>query len=491
MISRGKKITKKTLHIIYQSYFFRILRRLISSQLEKSIKHCLINYRWIQAIEEEFKLLINRIESLEPVHKKMNMNYLLASLVEAVLSQKSSFKDIFQVMVAQPLDRPSEKLGLSSGSNILFVTSVFPSLNHGGGLRVFDMIHELSLRGMQVYLFSVHQDENDNTLDALKSHLKGFQLVSGGDFHSQKMGTWLREQNIQFSAGYFLWPDSVNLMSGNREFISHKIFEYIEVTTRRVWMDIQMAVHSNNLAHLYPKFWEFLHNYYFEKKAILEADTLVCLTEKDSEFVQTVFMPKKVEIIKTGLSRHVILDKAEKVKSAVRENTVGFIGNYDHYPNLDGVSWYLKNIHPLVLSQVPNYKFIVIGRGPLEKIKQEFAMYSDSVIWTGPVDDVVQSILGLEICAAPLVSGAGLRGKINQYAALKKPIVSTSIGACGTPYVDGQSAFIEDDPKIYAEKLIALLKDKNLGRQMGDSAYHVVQENFLWKNSIDQLIAVL
>ncbi|MBK7960856.1 MAG: glycosyltransferase [Bdellovibrionales bacterium] len=201
-------------------------------------------------------------------------------------------------------------------------------------------------------------------------------------------------------------------------------------------------------------------------------------------------MSKGVAIIKTGISRHVMLEKILASKSAVIPDTVGFIGNFDHYPNIEGIVWYLDHCHAQILKAIPRYRFVIMGKGPLDRVRPNYAHFESSVSWQGPIEDVVSELQKMEVCAAPLINGAGLRGKVNQYAILAKPIASTSIGCCGTPYQNEVSVFISDDPTEYSNYIIKLLKDKEFAKKMGERAYRVVKDEFLWEKPINSLISL-
>ena len=79
-----------------------------------------------------------------------------------------------------------------------------------------------------------------------------------------------------------------------------------------------------------------------------------------------------------------------------------------------------------------------------------------SVVFVGRVDDILEPLGNARICVSPLISGAGFRGKINQYSAVGRPTVSTSIGVSGTPYVNGESVVIADRPEAFNHSFAGL-----------------------------------
>src|SRR5690606_3375452 len=55
--------------------------------------------------------------------------------------------------------------------------------------------------------------------------------------------------------------------------------------------------------------------------------------------------------------------------------------------------------------------------------------------------------------------GAGMKGKIGSAASVGLPIVTTSIGAEGFDFQDGEHLFIADNPAEFAGKCLHLLQD--------------------------------
>ena len=91
------------------------------------------------------------------------------------------------------------------------------------------------------------------------------------------------------------------------------------------------------------------------------------------------------------------------------------------------------------------------------------------------------------ICLCPLVSGAGLRGKVIQYSALRKATVSTTIGICGMPFKDNESIFIADAPGDFARKVVSLLRDTGLRTRISECAYKLAWDHFSWAIEIEKL----
>ena len=76
----------------------------------------------------------------------------------------------------------------------------------------------------------------------------------------------------------------------------------------------------------------------------------------------------------------------------------------------------------------------------------------------------------------PLSIGSGVRTKIIESAACGTPVVSTSIGAEGLPFVTGESIAIADTAEGLAEQVQQLLNDGGLRGIMAEKAYMKYKE---------------
>ncbi len=194
------------------------------------------------------------------------------------------------------------------------------------------------------------------------------------------------------------------------------------------------------------------------------------------------------EIVPHGVSS-LILDDVRNTEistdfSALPRAAV-FVGYYAHLPNIEAVEWYLRDIHPSVLRRVPQFKVYIVGGGDLGELKREFEG-DDSIVFTGWVECLGPWIAKGSICISPLVSGAGLRGKINQYSSYGRPTVSTSIGTQGIEYEDRKSVLIADGPVGFADAMVELMENEEVWTRVCRGS-QVVASNWQWSRLIGKI----
>lgn len=152
-----------------------------------------------------------------------------------------------------------------------------------------------------------------------------------------------------------------------------------------------------------------------------------------------------------------------------------FIGGFDHAPNVDAVRFLVSDILPAVRARLGDVELHVVGSNPPEEISQ---LASDAVRIEGFVRDVGPWFERSRVFVAPLRQGAGMKGKIGHSLSHGLPLVTTRIGAEGIGLVDGENAFVADDPRELADKVVALYQDPELWQRFSSAGMELLRTRF-------------
>ena len=158
------------------------------------------------------------------------------------------------------------------------------------------------------------------------------------------------------------------------------------------------------------------------------------------------------------------------------EGSVLFVGSMDWIPNQDGVRYFLREIWPLVRDKRPAATFRVVGRNPPANLVRRSG--NDGIEFTGTVPDVRPYLARAAVFVVPLLAGGGTRLKIYEAMAMRKAIVSTTVGAEGLPVSNGEHLLLEDTPANFAAAVIRLLDSTEERARLADSSNRLVVERF-------------
>jgi glycosyltransferase involved in cell wall biosynthesis len=82
------------------------------------------------------------------------------------------------------------------------------------------------------------------------------------------------------------------------------------------------------------------------------------------------------------------------------------------------------------------------------------------------------------VFVCPILSGSGVRVKLLEAFASGIPVVSTKIGAEGLATRDGEFCLLADDPREFAQKVVALFRQPDQAAEMAGRARAEVEENW-------------
>jgi hypothetical protein len=141
-----------------------------------------------------------------------------------------------------------------------------------------------------------------------------------------------------------------------------------------------------------------------------------------------------------------------------------FIGSFWHKPNADGMIWFVDAIWPLIRAEMPAVRMTIAGSNMGEDVLALAAHPGIDVI--GFVPEVQPVLDAHRVFVAPLRFGAGMKGKVAQSMIHGLPVVTTSIGAEGMALDDTVHVLVADEPALFAQAVVSLLRDDDLWQRL-------------------------
>lgn len=157
------------------------------------------------------------------------------------------------------------------------------------------------------------------------------------------------------------------------------------------------------------------------------------------------------------------------------EKTISFVGPEGHFPNYEGVIWFLENCWNNLLEKDQDYNFKIVGKWT-EDTKIALSEKYKNIHFLGFVENLSKAIGGSTMIV-PIKIGSGIRMKILEAARLNIPVVSTIVGAEGLPLENGIHAFITDDAQQFVDDIICL-QDKTFRSKFVDSTNELISERY-------------
>jgi len=155
-----------------------------------------------------------------------------------------------------------------------------------------------------------------------------------------------------------------------------------------------------------------------------------------------------------------------------------FFGLLATVPNVDGVSFFLKEVWPRITAARKDARCTIVGaQAPASLL----ALRGPGVEFTGVVDDLRPHLASAAAVVVPLRLGSGTRLKIVEAWAMARPIVSTTLGAEGIEGVPGRDLLIADEPEAFAKATLRVLDDPAFAKSVGEAGRRLAEEKYSWR----------
>jgi glycosyltransferase involved in cell wall biosynthesis len=176
----------------------------------------------------------------------------------------------------------------------------------------------------------------------------------------------------------------------------------------------------------------------------------------------------------------------ESYQSVLVPNQLIFSGSFRYYPNYEAMLWFVREVFPQVLEQVPDAQLTITG----EHAELPFPS-TPNVTLAGYVEDIKTLVASSWVSVAPLLSGGGTRLKILEAMAVGTPVVSTSKGAEGLDVTPGEHLFVADASHDFANYIVKILKNKDLRERIAKNAHRLVKEKYNWDTILPRFLQLV
>jgi GT2 family glycosyltransferase/SAM-dependent methyltransferase len=125
-----------------------------------------------------------------------------------------------------------------------------------------------------------------------------------------------------------------------------------------------------------------------------------------------------------------------------------FVGGFAHGPNVDGISWFSREVAPLLREEGFDFDLQIVGSNPTAEV---WDLEGEDTHVRGFVSDeeLLELYRSASVVIAPLRFGAGVKGKVVEAMARGVPVVTTQVGAQGISGAE-DCLFLGNTPEEFA-----------------------------------------
>jgi sugar transferase (PEP-CTERM/EpsH1 system associated) len=384
---------------------------------------------------------------------------------------------------------------------ILYLSLRFPYPPHSGDkIRTYNVLKHLSQKHSISFIsFTQSPDENKH-IEKLQDFCKEIVTVKFSKLKAYSNCILYSYSGEPFQVSYWYSPEMQKKID---ELMEKDSFDLAHVQFFRMAQYIKKYTDKGKILDLADSFWLNLSRRskldrglawpllkleaskvriyeteiakWFDQVTMVSPLDMQCLLSRDSRL--------PVSVVPMGVD----LDYYQP-DSRNDELNLLFTGTIKYFPNKDAILYFYHEIFPLIKESVPNAKFYVVGNNPPKNITK--LMTNGDIVVTGHVEDVRPYFDKSAVFVCPLRCGSGMQAKILEAMAMGVPVVTTSMGFTALDAVAEKDIIVVDDPKLFANRVIQLLKDKNLRQDIALNARKLVEEKYGWAFIVERFNAI-
>ncbi len=376
---------------------------------------------------------------------------------------------------------------------LLFITSRFPFPPFIGGRPIpFHRMRILS-RKHEITLLSLYEHDQE---------LNGIEQLSRfcSSIHTVKLPKWksfinmallgpvsrLPLQVLYYQSGEF--RECLNKLLACEKFdLIHafmlRLAPFCRNISTPVIMDLIDSMQLNfersmDIARA-PKKWilreELRRLTYFEKEICSQFARLIVVSNEDKKYLSS----QNVNVVPIGIDTELFVPG----KAPVHNPTIIFSGNMLYGPNIQAVKWFTENCFFRIQKEISNVSFVIAGNAPPLNIRKLGNNTGISV--HGFVESMPDALIKASLAVAPMQSGSGMQFKILEAMSCGLPVVTNTLGLGDIKAKDEVEILLAETPDDFVDKIVKILDNNKLARQIGNHAREFVLSNHNWEDTTD------
>ena len=331
----------------------------------------------------------------------------------------------------------------------------------------------------RVRKLTIHPLGKNAAISGLAQSFKTGRSVTEQMFYSAAMHRTIREwaEDAEFDAALAVCSSTARYLEDLP--IARRVVDLIDVDSRK-WADY--AAHASGLRRwVYQREAGKLAQY---EKELAQQYELAVTCDREAQILAEIAPGANLTVARNGAAG----DQGKMIAGRC-EPTVVFTGMLDYKPNVDGLAWFVNEVWPNVMAEMPGARFDIVGRGAGRTVKTLAA--TPGVKLVGAVDDTQPYLEQARVAVAPLHIARGVQNKALQAMAAARPVVATAEVRAGLA-VDGHCpCIVPESTAQWSKTLIELLSHAPLASALGARGRLFIEQHYEWSHTLGPLLAVL
>jgi sugar transferase (PEP-CTERM/EpsH1 system associated) len=224
----------------------------------------------------------------------------------------------------------------------------------------------------------------------------------------------------------------------------------------------------------------------FEKRVSEKATCVLVSTEREAQLMREISNIARVHTVPNGV------DTEYFKPSGVLPDpvpTLIFTGDMSYFPNQEAVTFFARQVLPIIRRSIPSARFLIVGRNPNHAVAN--LQQIEGVEVTGFVPDIRSQLARAHVAVAPFSLTAGIPNKILEAMAFGLPVVATSRATQGLSPGAARVVHQGNTAEELASHAIVLLRDFPRARLAGLDGRKQVADDYSWGRAMGRLMELV
>jgi glycosyltransferase involved in cell wall biosynthesis len=352
-------------------------------------------------------------------------------------------------------------------------------LSHGGAVRIFNLLREIS-RDYDVELFAFNHGGEPATAPLLEICAR-IALVEKPRYREPRWSTLLPPEVHEYRS-----PAMKKALAEERRNFGFETLqvEYTHLAEYGGDLLVEHDVTFDLFAQIARRerslktWWDYYRWRRFETQWVSRYPRVIVMSQKDAELLGP---EARCTVIENGVdfSRFQAQPESEGQRLL-------FVGSFQHFPNVAAYRFFIEQVWPLLRDKFPEMTATAVCGADHLLWWRTFAGSpqpppDERVQLFGFVSDVPPLYAQSNIVIVPTTVSAGTNLKVLEAMAMKRAVVATTSGCAGLGMLHGHSVWVGDTPAAFAAGVATLAADPERRQQIAEAAYWHAVRNFDWR----------
>ncbi|WAC40663.1 glycosyltransferase [Pedobacter sp. SL55] len=210
-----------------------------------------------------------------------------------------------------------------------------------------------------------------------------------------------------------------------------------------------------------------------EMASILRCDLSLIISQVEMEVLQKFNIDESIIYYLPFLEEPIT--SSQNFKAFEERKDFVFIGNYLHEPNWQTLKHLKTKVWPLLRKKLPEASLHIYGAYATEKVTQLHNAKERFLVY-GRAKNARTTVAQHRVLLAPLLFGAGAKGKFIDAMQTGTPIASTKVGAEGMANGLEWAGIISDDLETYVDQTTTLYSDEEKWKQAQHNGIEIINQ---------------